>query len=619
MTQNSAYTLDVNSAICQADGVVEFEHEGHSGLGYWNTNNQLNSGLMYSLKSQKNQTVTLNIRYANGSNQARPAQIVIDGKAVDLLFNTTNAWNNWHTQTAQINLKEGIQSFNLLAINSAGLPNIDVIQLQGDLIQPGECGNAITSGFYPTNNSRNIPPDTFLSIQFDAAPNFSGLGVIEIIQTSDNTIVDRINLAGDQDFIGFNTQAQRRAVNTRPATLMGTEFRIYPHNNVLKPNTEYSVKIPAGIVSGEIQGACLDSINDGRWVFSTREALPARKVVSVDDNGQSDFNTVQGALNFLMQHQLNGGQINIAEGQYYEMLFLRGLSNVTLNGAGAANTRIFYNNADAINPGSGGSSTSPTDLRGGRSLFLVEGTDLLKLKNLSLHNTHLRSENAGAGAQAETLYFNSSSGRLVAKNSNFLSEQDTLLLKGYSWFFHSIIAGNVDFIWGYPQVALFEESEIRSLGDSKNPSGDGGGYVLQARVENSDSPGFVFLNSQFTKSEGPAGNTIGNGKTYLARSGNSANSASRYDNISFINCQFGEHINESGWLDESERGKYPNPIVGSASRGLKEYGSQNLSGEAINPNRNSAYYLLSADEAKDTYADRFSIFRKANIAVDWMN
>jgi hypothetical protein len=41
-----------------------------------------------------------------------------------------------------------------------------------------------------------------------------------------------------------------------------------------------------------------------------------------------------------------------------------------------------------------------------------------------------------------------------------------LQLKGYAWFYKSLIVGNVDFIWGANHVALFEDSEVRSVGDS---------------------------------------------------------------------------------------------------------------------------------------------------------
>jgi hypothetical protein len=44
-------------------------------------------------------------------------------------------------------------------------------------------------------------------------------------------------------------------------------------------------------------------------------------------------------------------------------------------------------------------------------------------------------------SQAETIYFNADAGRLIARNADFISEQDTLQLKGYAWFYRSLVAG----------------------------------------------------------------------------------------------------------------------------------------------------------------------------------
>lgn len=56
-----------------------------------------------------------------------------------------------------------------------------------------------------------------------------------------------------------------------------------------------------------------------------------------------------------------------------------------------------------------------------------------------------------------------------------------MLLKGFSWFYNLLIVGNVDFIWGYVNIVLFENSEICIIGDFKNGNFDEdivGGYIL---------------------------------------------------------------------------------------------------------------------------------------------
>src|SRR5690606_5407754 len=147
-----------------------------------------------------------------------------------------------------------------------------------------------------------------------------------------------------------------------------------------------------------------------------------------------------------------------------------------------------------------------------------------------------------AGGQAEVIYFNNDTGRLIVTDSSFISEQDTVQVKGYSWFYRSLIAGNVDFIWGNNRVALFEESEIRTLGDSR---GNGsGGYILQARTVTAADKGFVFLNSSLTRGLGPLAHTVADDVTWLARSGGSA---TYYDNVVFVNTKMDAHIQPAGW------------------------------------------------------------------------
>ena len=245
---------------------------------------------------------------------------------------------------------------------------------------------------------------------------------------------------------------------------------------------------------------------------------------------------------------------------------------------------MHYDNYESFN---GGSS--------GRPLFLVESADMLVLNNFTLKNSHIR--NSSVSNQAEAIYFNSSH-RLVANNMNFISEQDTILVKGYAWFYNSLIAGNVDFIWGYPSVALFENSEIRTIGDSKNGATStpvSGGYVLQARVPNESDLGFVFLNSEFTNGPGPLGNTVADGSTYIARSSGNLDT---YDNVVLINNKFDSHIATVGWAVQGVNSQpAPNPSVPTANSGWREYGSMDMAGNSLDISGRVGGYELDATEA----------------------
>ncbi|KAF7597904.1 MAG: hypothetical protein CGU28_15920 [Candidatus Dactylopiibacterium carminicum] len=185
-------------------------------------------------------------------------------------------------------------------------------------------------------------------------------------------------------------------------------------------------------------------------------------------------------------------------------------------------------------------------------------------------------------------------------------------MKGYNWFYNTLVTGNVDFIWGYSQATLFEDSEIRTVGDTYYGSTPSGGYILQARTP-SGAKGFVFLNSTLTNGTGPGGNTVATGSaasTYLARSGGDS---TYQDNILFINCKMGTHIASKGWYESPA----PTPSTATATTGWREYGSTDLSGTTLDVSGRSSYsYQLFATEAAafDTRAEVFSAY---NSGAGW--
>jgi hypothetical protein len=344
------------------------------------------------------------------------------------------------------------------------------------------------------------------------------------------------------------------------------------------------------------------------WTFTTKANAPTATEITVDDNGAADFRTVQGALNHVMQNVAAATPvtINVKNGDYEELLFLRGKNNLTIRGESRDGVVIHYTNNNLVNSGTG-TSQAPgvASLTGGRSVFLAESSDLLVIDNLTLKNTTL----IGNGGQAEVIYFNNDAGRLVVSNSNLISEQDTVQVKGYSWFYRSLVAGNVDFIWGNNRVALFEESEIRSLGDSRGNAS--GGYVLQARTVSAADKGFVFLNSRLTRGAGPLGHTIADGQTWLARSGGST---TYFDNVVFVNTKMDAHIQAAGWYTAP----MPNPAAATTTTGWREYGSTDLAGTSLNTaNRDLVSGQLSVGDVISNYCSRAQIFSAFNSGAGW--
>jgi pectate lyase len=470
----------------------------------------------------------------------------------------------------------------------------------------------------PAPGQQDVPIDTGLTLGFDAPPTL-GTGSIRIVRASDGAVVDSISVGAEIDVLGPPTGTsggRLRTVNTNPVFVQGNDVVIKPHSRALQYGTEYTVAIAEGAIAGTLGGQPFVGIGaSAGWRFTTRAAGPTGATVSVDDDGPADFRSIQGALDHVMQNldAAAPATIDVRNGTYRELLFTRGKNNLTLRGESRDGVIVTYENFDGKNPGTGGSATAPQAVpAGGRSIFLIESTDLITLDNFTLLNTHRRT---GAGDQAETIYFNTDTGRLVATDMRFASEQDTLQLKGYSWFFNSLVEGNVDFIWGGNRVALFENSEIRTLGDSRSATLSGG-YVLQARTVTAADKGFVFLNSRLTQATGPAGTAVAPGATYLARSGGSAN---YFDNISFINCRIDTHVAALGWAAAGVNGQpAPNPATASAASGWKEFGSLDLAGNPLSlAARTPSARVLSAQEVAAGFSNRAQIFAAWSNGEGW--
>lgn len=485
-------------------------------------------------------------------------------------------------------------------------------------VQPTQ-SYALSGATLPAAHADAVHIDATLKLTFDSPPTLGTGGSIRIFRKADNALVDVIRLSGETDLLGYTGQTNVRKVNTSPITISGHTVSIKPHANKLAYGVEYYVAISNGVFTGtSLGGVPFVGIGTlGDWSFSTRAAAPANIAsLIVGDTTDTDFSTVQGALNFVMQTlgAADPVTINVRNGVYNELLYLRGKDNLTIKGESRDGAIIQYTNYDTLNTGSGASQTSADSAAaGGRSVLLVEASDMLVLDSITLRNTTLRS--AAISAQAETLYFNNDNGRLVAKNAGFHSEQDTLNLKGWSWFYHTLVSGNVDFIWGSSRAALFEESEIRSVGDTSNASN--GGYILQARAANATDKGYVFLNSRLTHGPGPGPlhSDVPAGATYLARS---AGNAAYWDNIAFINTSMDSHIATAGWAGAGVNGQpAPNPAVASAASGWREYGSTTLTGEAINLAARVGGFQLSASDVAAGYANRASVFAAYGGGTGW--
>jgi pectin methylesterase-like acyl-CoA thioesterase len=457
--------------------------------------------------------------------------------------------------------------------------------------------------YLPAADAAGVNVDTLLRLGFDSVPTIGAAGTIRIARVSDDVVVDSINVAdvavtaaagfqlltaatmntkvniiGNTPGSGAEYPNQVRAVNYYPVKVEGSTVKIVPHNNKLGYNTAYYVLIDDGTLAGTFGGSAFAGITvKTTWQFTTKAAPSVSgATISVDADGSGDFSTVQGALDYIPANNATVYTVQIANGIYEELLFTRNKSNIVLAGESQADTVIQYDNFDSYNNGTGSGTTANTATglasdqvfaRGGRSVFLIAGGTGFELNTLTMRSTH--AQGSAAANQAETFYFNSTSGTLIARTCVFTGYQDTMQLKGFCWFYNCFISGDTDFIWGAVNTALFERCEIQSRFNVN------GGYLVQARAV-ATYAGFVFLNCDLTREA-----AVGDQAVYLARSYTTSGANAAYnDNVAFIGCQVDSHIKAVGFLLPAVV-LATNPASSTPVAGWREYKSFSPAGALL--------------------------------------
>src|SRR4051812_25982815 len=209
----------------------------------------------------------------------------------------------------------------------------------------------------PADKSIGINPDAHLVLTFASAPTVGTSGKIRVYDAADHAEVDSLDLsipAGPDPARRVAVTAANGippdpptptpprtttpAVRFTPAdihnyqvnTIGGLpDFHFYPvivhgntatialHNNVLRYGHRYIVRIDPGVLTFST-GAFDGYTTDNAWTFTTKKSAPRadadRVVVSADGSG--DFNTVQGAADFVPDRPARRITIFIRNGTY---------------------------------------------------------------------------------------------------------------------------------------------------------------------------------------------------------------------------------------------------------------------------------------------------------------
>ena len=110
--------------------VLESTHEGFSGKGYANLDNEVGSSLTLSVVAADEGDKDVKIVFANGSTANRPVSVAVNGKvqveSVD--FESTGAWESWDSSVVTLKLPAGASTITIASLTKDGGPNIDRIE-----------------------------------------------------------------------------------------------------------------------------------------------------------------------------------------------------------------------------------------------------------------------------------------------------------------------------------------------------------------------------------------------------------------------------------------------------------------------------------------------------------
>jgi pectinesterase len=415
---------------------------------------------------------------------------------------------------------------------------------------------------FPAHKAAKINPDTHLTLVFHSSPMLGKSGQIRIYDASDNQLVDLLDMsipAGPTDptpspsatympvpyeyipgrFTNANTKPgtpsgaalpesdkyQRTiiggftdAFHFYPVIIRGNAATIYPHNNLLEYGRAYYVQIDPGVLTLK-DGSFGGIVGTDGWKFTTKKQPPPanseRLVVSADGTG--DFNTVQGAIDFIPDYHQKRITVFIKNGNYEEIVYFRNKSNITILGEDRDKVVVFYANNEVFNPHPVNIKTNevPGTFPSRRAAFAVDHSSGIHLVSLTIKTT--------AYGQAEGLLLNGE--EIIVSHVNIVGSGDALQSNGSAYFTDSSIVGDGDTILGRGP-AFFNHCELSSYGP----------YMWIRNT--SANHGNVFVNSRFQ--------TRGNGKTILARAPTNGGKNYPYSEAVLINCAL-SGIEPVGW------------------------------------------------------------------------
>ncbi|KAF2396972.1 pectin lyase-like protein [Trichodelitschia bisporula] len=350
---------------------------------------------------------------------------------------------------------------------------------------------------FPANKATNVNPDTHLILTFPSPPKIGTSGLIRIYDAADKKLVDTLDMS-----ISPSPNPSGRAPNANGQTkqpgpadpndnskyqvtmIAGVDFHffpiivrnntatVYPHHGALKYGHSYTVKMDPTVLT-PAAGAFSGFTTDTAWTFTTKAASPtnsSRIVVAADGSG--DFNTVQGAIDFVPSSSSKRITIFIKNGFYEELVYMKGKNNIIIRGESRDKVIVGYPNNSAFNPPKSGPSRRPA--------FTITQCKSVQLSSFTINNYFV--------GQAEALLVRGE--KVVLDHMTLSGSGDAFTTYGSIYFADSKLTGHGDTVLGYGAV-FYLRSEIHSIGPftwTRTPAGQHGNVFVNSSLISINEP-----------------------------------------------------------------------------------------------------------------------------------
>jgi hypothetical protein len=467
----------------------------------------------------------------------------------------------------------------LVAVPAGAQIHKQIDNMQGSIVR-----------MWPANGATNVNPDTQLAIAFLSPPVLGNAGTIRIYDAVDNTLVDTLDMGipAGPDFrlrrpAGSPPDTQTYQLNTiggldgfhfYPIIVAGRTATIYPHSHMLQHNHQYIVKMDNGVLN--LTAGFSGFKTDSDWMFATKKAPPkvgaTHLLVAADGSG--DFNTVQGAIDFVADAPKKRVTIFIKSGNYEELVFFRNKSNLTLRGEDRDGVQVGYGNNSAFNPPESGKPNR-------RPAFSIYNSTEIQLSNFTINNYYI--------GQAEALLVSGS--KNIIDHMTLNGSGDALNLRGSIYIVDTKLTGHGDTILSVGP-AFFYRSEIHSIGPInwiRNPATNHGHVFKECTFIGIDEP------LPWTRTADGEGQKS---KTVLARLPNNNGANYPYAEAVLINSKL-VGVSPEGWGPVEE-----SPAFDHSNVHFWEYNSMEIDGRPLDMSqRNPIVKQLTMPQDARTITD----------------